>query len=234
MAGPLLDSYLLYQFLRRLVVPFTDLDAYKFGLIDKDGKRLRKPQTKEERDSDRPFDRLVLNLKRIMALIPPGRTYLGTVAMALFLLREQDHALFWLTRPMGLQEALDRIMVSLSDNSTPVPAVILEMLAEDAPTNAAGRGQVAGIGVGPQGEPGVFAGHKVFDVDPNKYYKARMGKKKYSNYRHWVSEDAGAEVTDYATKNPDKGIILRNNTTGAMMFLRRPKFTQGIDASPLV
>ena len=33
---------------------------------------------------------------------------------------------------------------------------------EDMPTNAAGRGAVAGIGVGPDGEPGVMPKRKIY------------------------------------------------------------------------
>ena len=35
-----IDIYLVYQFLRRLATPFEKWDAYKTGVIDKEGKIL--------------------------------------------------------------------------------------------------------------------------------------------------------------------------------------------------
>jgi len=40
MAKGVLDIYLIYEFLRRLVTPFEKWDAYKAGVIDKDGYRF--------------------------------------------------------------------------------------------------------------------------------------------------------------------------------------------------
>jgi hypothetical protein len=37
----------------------------------------------------------------------------------------------------------------------------MKKLNEDAPTNSAGSGAVAGIGVGPKGEPGRYVGNSV-------------------------------------------------------------------------
>lgn len=48
---------------------------------------------------------------------------------------------------------------------------------EDAPTNAAGRGAVAGIGVGPDGEPGIHPKKKKALIDArSKSYKSHRAK----------------------------------------------------------
>ena len=39
------DTYLIYQVLKRLTTPFDQTDAYELGLIDKNGKLLKKPKT---------------------------------------------------------------------------------------------------------------------------------------------------------------------------------------------
>ena len=38
MAKGVVDLFLIYQFIKRLVTPFDKWDAYKAGVIDKDGK----------------------------------------------------------------------------------------------------------------------------------------------------------------------------------------------------
>jgi len=45
MAAAIVDIFLVYQFLKRLVTPFDKTDAYKLGLFDAAGKSLRKAKT---------------------------------------------------------------------------------------------------------------------------------------------------------------------------------------------
>jgi len=48
------DLFLVYQFLRRLTTPFVEWDAYKYGVIDKDGNILKdknQRKTQDEKDS---------------------------------------------------------------------------------------------------------------------------------------------------------------------------------------
>lgn len=109
------------------------------------------------------------------------------------------------------------------------------MLDEDVAVNNVGGGAVAGLGVGSQGEPGIqpgktpmfkrkFAGHPVFEVDSEKFYKCRMGKKKYERYENYVGNDEiGESIRQYGRKNYNKPIIVQDSTTGAMMYLRYGK-----------
>ena len=78
------DLVYTFRFLRLLTTSFEDTEAYKIGLIDNKGKRLRKPETPEERDVYTPFIRLVFNIKK---LIPAGK--IGSYASALYLIKEQ-------------------------------------------------------------------------------------------------------------------------------------------------
>jgi hypothetical protein len=84
------DLYYTYKFLKTLVTDWEDMEAYKLGLIDKDGKYIAKGITKtaEQKDAYTVFHRLVFNLKRIMQKLPFGRSKLASYASALFLLRE--------------------------------------------------------------------------------------------------------------------------------------------------
>ena len=87
--GQAIDLFVAYRFLRILTTPWEDQEAYKLGIIDKDGKLLRKAntlKTAEEKKSFTLLHRLVFNLKRILHKIPAVRSKIGTYATALFLL----------------------------------------------------------------------------------------------------------------------------------------------------
>ena len=91
--GRAIDLLITYRVIKLLVTPFEKQEAYKYGIIDKDGKVLRKAkdlQTAKEKDSYTLLHRFVFNLKRLINLIPGGKSKLGSYAAALgLLLKEQ-------------------------------------------------------------------------------------------------------------------------------------------------
>jgi hypothetical protein len=96
------------------------------------------------------------------------------------------------------------------------------------PTNNAGGGAVAGLGVGPQGEPGIkrkkFAGSEVFKVPTKSFVMARMLKRKGMRFEAYLGDPVIAkEISEYANKNWKSGIVLEDEQTGAMMYLRYGK-----------
>lgn len=92
MAKGAIDLAAIYMFLKRLVTPFEQWDAYKTGLIDKDGKVIvdKADRTPEQNKSFGYFDRLVANLKKLLGKIPGGKTRIASFAAALLLLREKN------------------------------------------------------------------------------------------------------------------------------------------------
>jgi hypothetical protein len=69
-----------------------------------------------------------------------------------------------------------------------------------------------------------FAGKKVFAVSPDVFYKAKLGKTKGQHYKTLVGEDAvGQQIRDYGRKNSGAPIILENEVTGEMVFLKYGK-----------
>lgn len=78
------DLIFIYQFLKRLTTPFNKTDAYKFGIIDERGKKIKDPETKEEENSFGYFDRLVFNIKKVIEGIPGGRSKLASYAGTVF------------------------------------------------------------------------------------------------------------------------------------------------------
>lgn len=77
------DLVYTFRFLRLLTMNFEDMEAYKLGLIDEKGKKLKNAETSEEKDVYTPFHKLVFNIKK---LIPAGK--IGSYASALYLLKD--------------------------------------------------------------------------------------------------------------------------------------------------
>ena len=90
MSNALLDVTLCYQFLKRLASPFKDWDAFKSGVIDKDGNILIKDNMRslKQKESFRPFDVMVLKIKKIIESFPLGKTKLASYIAALWFLKE--------------------------------------------------------------------------------------------------------------------------------------------------
>jgi hypothetical protein len=88
------DAYLVYSFIRRLVTPFEKYPAYTAGLIDKNGNftKSRNMFTPDERKALPLFDIMIINLKKLIAKFPLGKTRLATIAAALLLLRSKPTA----------------------------------------------------------------------------------------------------------------------------------------------
>lgn len=87
--GRAIDLFVTYRFIKLLTQPFEQTDAYKLGIIDKDGNRTDKILYKQsEQEAYTILHKLVFNIKKIFAKVPGLRTKLGTYAAALFLLKD--------------------------------------------------------------------------------------------------------------------------------------------------
>tara|TARA_Y100000768_G_scaffold382646_1_gene363380 strand:+ start:264 stop:881 length:618 start_codon:yes stop_codon:yes gene_type:complete len=95
--GRAIDLFVTYRFLKLLTTPFEKQDAFKLGVIDKDGNRIRQPKstrpavelsTTELKNSYTILHKLVFNIKKIFSKVPGLRTKVGTYAAALFLLKD--------------------------------------------------------------------------------------------------------------------------------------------------
>ena len=84
------DLFVVYQFIRRLATPFNKWDAYKKGVIDERGNIILKPneRDRQQKDSFKIFDVMILKLKRLLEKIPGGKTRLASYAAALYLVKE--------------------------------------------------------------------------------------------------------------------------------------------------
>ena len=95
--GRAVDLFVTYRFLKLLTMPFEKQDAYKLGIIDKNGHRIKKQKstkpavelsTTELKTPYTILHKLVFNIKKIFAKVPGLRSKVGTYAAALFLLKD--------------------------------------------------------------------------------------------------------------------------------------------------
>lgn len=87
----MIDNAIALRILYMLVKPFAETDAFKLGIIDADGKILKKAnqlRTPQEKDAYTYLHRLVFNLKRLINKIPGGENRLKSATAALVLVKE--------------------------------------------------------------------------------------------------------------------------------------------------
>lgn len=83
------DLVYTLRFLRLLTTKWEDTSAYKLGIINDEGKKVKKPSTDEEKSAYNTFHRLVFSLKRLLNKVPGGKSSLASYAAALFLIKEE-------------------------------------------------------------------------------------------------------------------------------------------------
>lgn len=165
MSSSAIDLFLTYHFLKRLATPFTEWDAYKLKIIDEDGKVLKKASTltkPEEISAWGYFDRLVANLKKLLAKVPGGKTKIASYAAALLLVKENKNV-----RDIDDDDLEVLVETLFVEQLSDLNIVLNEEGEATGPANNVGSGRIAGLGIGAQGEPPKKA--KI-----NKMFKRKM------------------------------------------------------------
>ena len=151
--GRFVDSIIAYRILKMLVVPFENTDAFKQGIVDKNGKELKKMSelnTVAERDAYTILNRLVFRLKRIINKVPIENKKFLNLAAAYSLIKEHyDEG----REPINFEEMfLDRLQSDLTEETFLIESffndkttLTFRQFAEDAPANSAGSPGVAGF-----------------------------------------------------------------------------------------
>jgi len=237
------NIFFVYTFIKRLATPFSSTKAFKLGIIDKNGKILKKRsklKTKEEKESYTLTDTLVFNLKKILAKVPGGSTKFATFVAALFLLKEENKNAKLYYDQTFLEKKYTSFLQECQYNKKEIGLLIDEISRREEELNedglAAGGGAIAGLGVeNPsipgQSEPGIkkkkikkgstFAGSEVFIVKPETFMRARYGKRRYAKYEQYVgNDDTGEAIRQYGRANPSKPIVLQDELTGSMIYLK--------------
>jgi hypothetical protein len=207
--------------------PFAEWEANKTGVIDDEGNIVvpSDKRTIAQDDSFTKFDLLILKLKRVLEKLPFGKTKLASYAAALFLLKEEKNI---------KEETLEEQFLDYYNGKTYLSEGVEEDIANVT-------GGIAGLDGNPPASRAFlrrFAKNDVFVVDTERFNKARTGKKKYLKYEKYVGNDeVGNAIRDYGRKYPKKPIILQDERTGSMIFLRHGRsgmFSEQFEKEQLV
>ena len=189
-----------FRIVKVLYQDWKDTQAFKLGVIDENGNKIKKPSTMEEKSAYSPFMRLCFKLKKMINAFPGGDTKLGSLAAAYALLKEGE---------------LDITSLSKDD---------LEQLFEDVPVNISGGGSVATkeeplkkkqvlrrpLQPG-QGTPKIF---KIKEEEFNAFRKAKL------MYLEWEKENTHiTDIQSFMADNPGVGFIVQS-PDGKQLFLR--------------
>lgn len=89
----LVSAFTMWRYVKAITKPFEDTDAFKLGIIDKDGKYLKDPNnlSNKENKALTPFDVMIFDLKKLFSKIPnPSiRVKLKYIPTAIPLLAEE-------------------------------------------------------------------------------------------------------------------------------------------------
>lgn len=182
----IVDLFLVYQFVRRLATPFNKWEAYKLGIIDEKGNVLikRKDFTRaEQRKAWGIFDIMIANIKKLLAKVPGGSSRIASYAAALYLIREWNHFSkdSLLTEDVTEEQINESLLlfndryvnyIQLAENVNKKVNTKPEL--EEEPANNVGSGNIAGLGVGPQGEPGMSRSAQKKWTSSNKSKKKKL------------------------------------------------------------
>ena len=86
----IVDLFLLYNFLKRLLMKYENFPAFKTGVIDKDGKVIVPPakRTPAQKDSFQMYDLVVLKLRHLLDALPGGPNRLKNTIAAIWSIKE--------------------------------------------------------------------------------------------------------------------------------------------------
>ena len=104
------DLVYTLRFLTLLTTPWEETNAFKYGLIDKDGNKIKKPTTEKEKSAYNTFHRLVFNIKKLINKVPGGKSRIASYASALYLIKE--HLEF---TDEGMEKLLDKLGIDPLD-----------------------------------------------------------------------------------------------------------------------
>jgi DNA polymerase III delta prime subunit len=89
-----INAFTVYKFIKMITEPFTSMDAYKYGIIDKKGNFLKKVDdltSEKEKKSADAFHRLIINIKKLINKVPDPslKAKLKNFPSALILLKDE-------------------------------------------------------------------------------------------------------------------------------------------------
>ena len=211
-----IDNLLAFRVLYMLVTPFEKTEAYKLGVIDKDGNVLikSKDQTSEQKDAYNVLNRLVFSLKRLLGKLPGGKSQIATLAAAYYLVKESHES----GLPLN-EQRVRNILQLVSEGITLVEEeIIVEeflSLIEDGAVGGGGIANAVGGGAAVSTDyPAIRKKRKygAFEVSDPVFRRFAKGKKKFSKWSEYLDlqDEDQQKIYVFAKKNP-KGILVLKN-----------------------
>lgn len=213
MAG-VFNAFLAYKFIKILTSDWNKQDAFDHGIIDANGKVLKKSgelRSRKEKQAFTTFHKIIFNLKRILAKFPGGSSKIATYAAAMALLKENKEGLQ--DSDIVLMENLLIDYINLQEEKNH-DSILTEEIANTASSAALG-----GYNENPWKKE--FAGMRVFKVKPDAYEKFLKGKKKYSRWEPFLRREDASDIREYIKRNPKKRVVLQDEQYGTMFILQR-------------
>lgn len=219
----LVDNLIAYRILRMLVTDWRKTDAYKEGIIDAQGNKLKSVKdlkTSKEKKAYDYLDRLVFNLKRMLEKVPGGKSKLGSLTAAYFLIREcyEGNEVQY-----NLEEKFFTLLEEIeSKKFLPVDDYldVKDFIAEEGPVNAIGTNDYASVK-----EPVVRKRKRKFrefPVSPDTFKNFKNGKCKFRKWSEYLNlqDEFQREIYSFARRNPDAVIVLKDSLTGDKKAIR--------------
>lgn len=211
----IIDNVIALRIIYLLVQPFEQTDAFKLGLIDASGNKLKKAETREEKNSTSMLHRLVWNLKRIINIAPGGSTRIGSMVAAYMLVKEAYESNITVDDSTKyFTENFDRVW-NLPFGERDLVEDAFSVLLEDAPANSTAA---VSTDVPVVRRPRKFA---EFQVDDDVFNKFKNGKAKFRKWSEYLNleDSAQKQIYDFARKQP-RGIIVLKDSTGNLRGIR--------------
>lgn len=145
----IVDNLIAYRILSMLVQNFEDTDAFKLGIIDKNGHALKKSKdltTEDEKDAYDYLARLVFTLKKILNKLPGGESKLKSLIAALWLVKEQYQSG---SRSTAMLEEKFASVMKLLDNRVSLveEEILVKKFLDEEGEGGGGMANVTGAGV---------------------------------------------------------------------------------------
>lgn len=85
-----MDNAIALRLLAMLTTPFKEMDAFKSGVIDENGRYIVKPgdRTVEQKKTLTYLDKLIINVKKAINKLPGGENSLKNIVSAMILIKE--------------------------------------------------------------------------------------------------------------------------------------------------
>lgn len=197
------DYIYCFRIVKILYQKWEDTQAFKLGLIDKEGKKIKSPASLEERAAYSPFIALVFNIKRMLGKVPGGNTKVAGLAASYMMMKE--HAVY---EDGILPEILDEVFESFLNDQG--------LLNEDAPVMTAGAIPSTPVPLGLSRknwkDMPKFAGKHTFEVNHDLFDRVKSAKIKGEKWDKYIKDTDGEEgqnILKFKNTYPGKPIMLK-------------------------